>query len=69
MLAPYRDALVTDTSAEHAIGKVIGEDGSILDSASPLLRRIRRELRDSEGQLVALLEGKSEPKKPARRKA
>lgn len=56
LLAQYRDALVSDASSEQAINKIIGEDGSILDGASPLLRRIRRELRDSEGQLVALLE-------------
>jgi len=56
LLRPYRDDLLVDSAAEQAIGKVIAEDGSILDSASPVLRRVRRELRDSEGQLVALLE-------------
>ena len=56
LLRPYRDQLVVDQSAEQAVARVIGDDGSILDSASPTLRRLRRELRDSEGQLVALLE-------------
>ncbi len=56
LLRPYRDALLVDVGAEQAVTKVIAEDGSILDSASPVLKRLRRELRDSEGQLVALLE-------------
>ncbi len=56
LLRPYRDALIVDQGAEQAVGKVIAEDGSIRDGASPALRRLRRELRESEGQLVALLE-------------
>ena len=56
LLKPFRDVLLVDTAAEQAIAKVIADDGSIHDGASPLLRRVRRELRDSEGQLVALLE-------------
>ncbi len=56
LLRPFRDALLVDAAAEQAIAKVIADDGSIHDGASPLLRRVRRELRDSEGQLVALLE-------------
>ena len=56
LLKPYRDALLVDGGAEQAVTRVIAEDGTILDSASPVLRRVRRELRDSEGQLVALLE-------------
>jgi DNA mismatch repair protein MutS2 len=56
LLRTYRDALLVDAAAEGAIGRVIAEDGSIRDSASPTLRRLRRELRESEGKLVALLE-------------
>jgi DNA mismatch repair protein MutS2 len=56
LLKPFRDVLIVDASAEQAISKVIAEDGSIQDGASPLLRRLRRELRDSEGKLVSLLE-------------
>lgn len=56
LLRSFRDALIVDTNAEQAVGKVIDADGSIRDSASATLRRVRRELRDSEGQLVALLE-------------
>lgn len=56
LLRPFLDQLIADDAAEQAVLKVIAEDGSILDGASPALRRIRRELRDSEGQLVTLLE-------------
>jgi DNA mismatch repair protein MutS2 len=56
LLRPYRDALLVDAGAEQAISRVIAEDGTILDGASPALRRLRRELRDAEGNLVALLE-------------
>jgi DNA mismatch repair protein MutS2 len=56
LLRPYRDALIVDENAEQAVHKVIAPDGTVLDGASPTLRRLRRELRDSEGQLVALLE-------------
>jgi DNA mismatch repair protein MutS2 len=56
LLAPDRDALVVEPGVEQAIGKVVAEDGSVRDDASSALRRIRRELRDSEGKLVALLE-------------
>jgi DNA mismatch repair protein MutS2 len=56
LLHEFRDQLLVDAPAEQAVVKVVAEDGTILDGASPLLRRVRRELRDSEGQLVALLE-------------
>lgn len=56
LLALLRDALLVDESAEQAIARVLADDGSIRDDASPDLRRIRRELRSSEGELVALLE-------------
>jgi DNA mismatch repair protein MutS2 len=56
LLRPFRDALHVDTAAEADVNKVVAEDGTIRDSASPVLRRLRRELRESEGKLVALLE-------------
>lgn len=56
LLRTYRDALHADAGAEQAVTRVIADDGTILDGASPVLRRTRRELRDAEGQLVALLE-------------
>ncbi|HSA57033.1 MAG TPA: Smr/MutS family protein [Gemmatimonadaceae bacterium] len=56
LLAALREALLVDEPAEEAIARVLAEDGSIRDDASSDLRRIRRELRASEGELVALLE-------------
>lgn len=56
VLGEFRDALFVNDAAEHAIARVIGDDGQVRDDASPALRRIRRELRASEGELVALLE-------------
>src|SRR5579863_8613654 len=46
------DARDRETAIEHAIA----EDGEVRDQASPLLRRLRRELRSAEGDLIALLE-------------
>jgi len=56
ILEPFGDALVVDHEAEKAIARVIADDGTVRDDASPALKRIRRELHDSEGKLVALLE-------------
>lgn len=56
VLGALRDALLHDESAEAAIGRVIDDEGHIRDDASPTLRRIRRELRGAEGELIALLE-------------
>jgi DNA mismatch repair protein MutS2 len=56
MLAEYADALCEDAAAEQRIGRVFGEDGAVRDDASPDLRRIRRELRGAEGELIRLLE-------------
>jgi DNA mismatch repair protein MutS2 len=55
-LATLREALLSDAAAEQAIARVVTEDGSVRDDASPALRRLRRELRASEGELIALLE-------------
>ena len=35
--------------------RAIADDGSVKDEASPLLRRVRRDLRGATGELVALL--------------
>lgn len=56
VLRGYHDALLVDAGAEQAILKVVAADGTIHDGASGTLRRVRRELRESEGRLVALLE-------------
>ena len=56
VLSPLRDRLAADRRAEEEIGRAIDDDGSVRDDASPALRRLRRELRNAQGELVALLE-------------
>ncbi|HEU4720864.1 MAG TPA: endonuclease MutS2 [Gemmatimonadaceae bacterium] len=56
VLAPLVDRLVAARSEEERIERAIGEDGLVRDEASPALRRIRRELRASHGELVRILE-------------
>jgi DNA mismatch repair protein MutS2 len=56
MLAPEVDALFVSPADEKRIATAIDDDGNVRDEASPLLRRVRRELRGSQGELVKLLE-------------
>lgn len=55
-LVRYAEALVDLEPREQAIERAIGDDGTVRDDASPALRKVRRELRETEGQLVRLLE-------------
>ena len=56
VLAPFVKRMVVARSEEEQIERAIGEDGLVRDEASPALRRIRRELRASHGELVRILE-------------
>ncbi|MEX2151922.1 MAG: endonuclease MutS2 [Gemmatimonadaceae bacterium] len=56
LLAPFVDRLATDRSIEAAIERAIADDATVKDEASPALRKLRRELRASEGELIRLLE-------------
>ncbi|MBL0172587.1 MAG: Smr/MutS family protein [Gemmatimonadaceae bacterium] len=56
ILAEFVSALVDLRAPEDAIGRAISDDGAVRDEASPALRRVRRELRQTEGELVRLLE-------------
>jgi DNA mismatch repair protein MutS2 len=56
ILAHLAQALVDLRAPEDAIGRAISDDGTVRDEASPALRRVRRELRQTEGELVRLLE-------------
>jgi len=56
VLAPFVERMVVARSEEEQIERAIGEDGLVRDEASPALRRIRRELRASHGELVRILE-------------
>ncbi len=55
-LTPFVVALVDLRAQEEAIARAITDDGVVKDDASPALRRVRRELRQAEGELVRLLE-------------
>lgn len=56
LLRPEIDALVSSHADEKRIFAAIDDDANIRDEASSLLRRVRRELRGSQGELVKLLE-------------
>jgi len=56
VLAPVVANLVSAKQEEAALERVLAEDGSVRDDASPHLRRLRRELRGADGELVRLLE-------------
>ncbi len=55
-LAHLVDELVDLESQEGAITRAIADDGTVRDDASPALRRVRHALRETEGQLVRILE-------------
>jgi DNA mismatch repair protein MutS2 len=60
LLAPLVDALIAAPQIEQRIERTILEDGTVKDDASPALRRIRRELRAAQGELIRLLEREME---------
>lgn len=55
-LAPIAEALLSDSAAERRIESIVNEEGVVRDDASPALRKLRRELRGAEADLVRLLE-------------
>ena len=56
VLAPIVANLVSAKQEEAALERILADDGSVRDDASRELRRIRRELRGAEAELVRLLE-------------
>ncbi len=55
-LGPLRDALVDMEELEREIDRTVDAEGSVLDSASKELRRIRDRLRGAHGRVVKRLE-------------
>lgn len=55
-LEPLAAALVRDPDSEREIDRVIREDATVRDDASPPLRRVRKELRGATADLVRMLE-------------
>jgi DNA mismatch repair protein MutS2 len=60
VLAPLVDTLIVVPNIEQAIERAILDDGTVKDDASSALRRIRRELRASQGELIRILEREME---------
>jgi DNA mismatch repair protein MutS2 len=56
VLQSLAERLVRDQRSESAIERVVDDDASVRDDASPKLRAIRRELRGAQAELVAMLE-------------
>ncbi|MEK7400994.1 MAG: endonuclease MutS2 [Gemmatimonadota bacterium] len=56
VLSALGDRLFHDKTLATALDKAIADDATVNDNASPALRRVRRELRASEGELVKVLE-------------
>lgn len=56
VLAEEVSSLVALKTLEDSIERTVDEDGQVRDDASPALRKIRRELRGSQGELIKLLE-------------
>jgi len=56
VLAAQIEPLVANKNIEDTIERTIDEDGQVRDDASSTLKKIRRELKGSQGELVKLLE-------------
>lgn len=56
VLAPQISVLATEKTVEDRLDRAIDDEGEVRDDASPALRKIRRELKGSEGELIKLLE-------------
>jgi DNA mismatch repair protein MutS2 len=56
LLAVYANRMVVAKEEEGEIARAIADDGSVRDEASPTLRRLRREMRAAEGELLRILE-------------
>lgn len=56
VLDAFRIALADEQALERTITGAIDDDGNVRDEASPVLRKVRRELRGTESDLVRLLE-------------
>jgi DNA mismatch repair protein MutS2 len=56
LLSPLLDVLIASPVLETRIERTVQEDGTVKDDASAALRRIRRELRAAQGELIRILE-------------
>ncbi|HSY82270.1 MAG TPA: hypothetical protein VK807_10935, partial [Gemmatimonadaceae bacterium] len=56
VLADFAERMVVAQDQEKSIARAIDEDGTVRDGASPLLARLRRDLKGSQNELIRLLE-------------
>jgi DNA mismatch repair protein MutS2 len=56
MIREEIDALISAPKEEKALDSAIDDDANVRDEASPSLRRIRREMRGAQGEIVRMLE-------------
>ena len=56
MLRAEIDAHIVARTEEKSLETAIDDDGNVRDEASPALRRIRRDLRGAQGEIVKMLE-------------
>ena len=55
-LTPHAFALISDAALEESLGRVVDDEGIVRDGATPELRRVRKQLRGAEAELIRLLE-------------
>jgi DNA mismatch repair protein MutS2 len=67
VLAALVGRLYSSKTLEDSIGRVLNDDATVRDDASPALRRIRRELRAAHGELIRLLENAMKHLDPSQR--
>jgi DNA mismatch repair protein MutS2 len=67
VLAALIGRLYSSKTLEDSIGRVLNDDATVRDDASPALRRIRRELRAAHGELIRLLESAMKHLDPSQR--
>ncbi|HEV7387079.1 MAG TPA: endonuclease MutS2 [Gemmatimonadaceae bacterium] len=56
VLSRQIEPLLVNRAVEEVVDRAIDEDGQVRDEASSALRKIRRELKGSQGELIKLLE-------------
>ena len=64
LLGGYREQLLAEKRLEEQVDRVIAEDGTVRDDASPALRRLRRDLRGADPWPVALCWTACKPSSP-----
>jgi len=56
VLADFAERMVVAPEQEKSIARAIDEDGTVRDGASPVLARLRRDLKGAQAELIRLLE-------------